>query len=62
MVGSPDGSGSSQMSSFFSFFFLSFWALKDAGNKLTDYKNFGVADLPEGQAEPSAEEEMNLLS
>lgn len=35
---------------------------KDAGNKLTDYKNFGVADLPEGQAEPSAEEEMNLLS
>lgn len=35
---------------------------KDAGNKLTDYKNFGVADLPEGQAEPSDEEEMNLLS
>ena len=35
---------------------------KDAGNKLTDYKNFGVADLPEGQAEPSAVEEMNLLS
>lgn len=34
---------------------------KDAGNKLTDYKNFGIADLPEGQAEPSDEEEMNLL-
>ena len=34
---------------------------KDAANKLTDYKNFRVADLPEGQAEPSAEEEMNIL-
>lgn len=37
-------------------------AEKDAGNKLTDYKNFTAIDLPEGQAEPSEEEEMNLLS
>lgn len=37
-------------------------AEKDAGNKLTDYKNFTAVDLPEGQAEPSEEEEMNLLS
>ncbi|MDR2969805.1 MAG: hypothetical protein LBV32_09430 [Tannerellaceae bacterium] len=37
-------------------------AEKDAGNLLTDYKNFGVSDLPEDLIPPSEEEEYKLLN